>query len=206
MKQLNEGKQMTSVWRIPLCTGNERIKNEQGKKAHSTQKPEELLKRVILSSSSEGDLVLDPFSGSGTTCAVAKKLNRKSVGIEKEEKYIKIIKNRLEGIDKDNFKHLRIVEPEKKILSRVSMQELLAKDYIKIGQKIWTKNKKYSAVILNDGNIKNEVGIGSIHKIGAIIKETESCNGWMLWCFEDDNKLEFIDKYRIKYRENNNGQ
>jgi site-specific DNA-methyltransferase (adenine-specific)/modification methylase len=200
MKQLNDGKQMTSVWRIPLCTGNERIKNEQGKKAHSTQKPEELLKRVILSSSSEGDLVLDPFSGSGTTCAVAKKLNRKSVGIEKEEKYIKIIKKRLEGIDKDNFKHLRIVEPEKKILSRVSMQELLAKNYIKIGQKIWTKNKKYSAIILNDGNIKNEVGIGSIHKIGAIIKDTESCNGWMLWCFEKQGKLALIDEYRKNYR------
>jgi DNA modification methylase len=205
MKQLNGGKQMTSVWQIPLCTGNERIKNEQGKKAHSTQKPEQLLKRVILSSSSEGDLVLDPFSGSGTTCAVAKKLNRKSVGIEKEEKYIKISKKRLEDIEQNNFKHLRIVEPEKNILSRVSMQVLLAKDYIKIGQKIWTKNKKHSAIILSDGNIENGVGVGSIHKIGAMIKESESCNGWMFWCFQDNNKLEFIDKYRIKYRENNNG-
>ena len=82
MKQLNGGKQMTSVWQIPLCTGNERIKDANGKKAHSTQKPEELLKRIILSSSKEGDLVLDPFLGSGTTCAVAKKLHRKSVGIE----------------------------------------------------------------------------------------------------------------------------
>ncbi len=205
MKELNGGKQMTSVWQIPLCTGNERIKNKQGKKAHSTQKPEELLRRVILSSSSEGDLVLDPFSGSGTTCAVAKKLNRKSVGIEKEEKYIAISKKRLENIDQKNFKHLRIIEPEKKFVARVSMQELLAKKYIKVGQKIWTKNRVHSAVILNDGNIKNGVGAGSIHKIGAIIRETESCNGWMFWCFENNNKLEFIDEYRIKYRENNHG-
>ena len=92
MKQLNEGKQMTSVWKIPLCTGNERIKDENGKKAHSTQKPEELLKKIILSSSHEKDLILDPFLGSGTTCAVAKKLCRKSIGIEKEEKYIQISK------------------------------------------------------------------------------------------------------------------
>ncbi len=203
MKQLNGGKQMTSVWQIPLCTGNERIKNEQGKKAHSTQKPEELLKRVILSSSSEGNLVLDPFSGSGTTCAVAKKLNRKSVGIEKEEKYIKISKKRLEDIEQNNFKHLRIVEPEKNTLSRVSMQELLIKNYIKIGQKFWTKNKKHSAVVLSDGSIKNGVGKGSIHKIGAMIKESESCNGWMFWCFESNNKLEFIDNYRVKYRADN---
>ncbi len=200
MKQLNNGKQMTSVWHIPLCTGNERIKNEQGKKAHSTQKPEELLKRVILSSSSEGDLVLDPFSGSGTSCAVAKKLNRKSVGIEKEEKYIKISKKRLENITQNNFKHLRIVEPAKNILSRVSMQELLAKNYIETGQKIWTKNKKYSATILDDGNIKNGVGSGSIHKIGAMIKEAENCNGWMFWHYENQGKLTLIDEYRKTYR------
>ena len=105
MKQLNGGKQMTSVWQIPLCTGKERIKGKDGKKAHSTQKPEELLKRVILSSSSEGDVILDPFSGSGTTCAAAKKLNRKSVGIEKELQYVKISKKRLAEIETNGVKH-----------------------------------------------------------------------------------------------------
>ena len=99
MKQLNGSKQMVSVWQIPLCTGLERIKGEDGKKAHSTQKPEELLRRVILSSSSEGDLVLDPFLGSGTTGAVARKLNRKFIGIEREEKYIKIAKQRISSIN-----------------------------------------------------------------------------------------------------------
>lgn len=106
MKQLNGGKQMTSVWQIPLCTGNERIKDERGKKAHSTQKPEALLKRVILSSSNENDLILDPFSGSGTTSAVAKKLNRKSIGIEREVEYIKITQLRLQSINPNAFKHL----------------------------------------------------------------------------------------------------
>ena len=99
MKQLNDGKQMTSVWQIPLCTGKERIKDENGKKAHSTQKPEALLERVILSSSDEGDLVLDPFLGSGTTCAVAQKLNRRSIGIEQDPRYVEIAEHRLKSIE-----------------------------------------------------------------------------------------------------------
>ena len=104
MKQLNGGKQMTSVWQIPLCTGAERIKDNAGKKAHSTQKPEKLLERVILSSSNEGDTVLDPFLGSGTTCAVAKKLNRNSIGIEQEPRYVDIAETRLKSINADLFR------------------------------------------------------------------------------------------------------
>ena len=97
MKQFNNGKQLTSVWQIPLCTGKERIKDEHGKKAHSTQKPEALLERVILASSNEGDLILDPFLGSGTTCAVAQKLNRRSIGIEQEPRYVEIAEKRLKA-------------------------------------------------------------------------------------------------------------
>lgn len=148
---------MTSVWQIPLCTGHERIKNAQGKKAHSTQKPEELLKRIILSSSSEGDLVLDPFSGSGTTCAVAKKLNRPSIGIEKEQGYVKISTKRLENINPDDFEHLIIKEPNKKTAVRVSMEQLVTSNYIQESQILYTKNKKHSATVLSDGRIKNGV-------------------------------------------------
>ncbi len=200
MKQLNGGKQMTSVWQIPLCTGNERIKDKNGKKAHSTQKPEELLKRIILSSSNEGDLVLDPFLGSGTTCAVAKKLHRKSIGIEKETNYVKIAEKRLLSIKTENFQHLRITEPEKKQVTRVSMEQLLKANYIQENQTIYTKNKKDSAVILADGNIKNGIGQGSIHKIGAIIKDEKSCNGWMFWYSENQGKLALIDEHRKNYR------
>ena len=200
MKQLNGGKQMTSVWQIPLCTGNERLKDEQGKKAHSTQKPEELLKRVILSSSSEKDLVLDPFSGSGTTCAVAKKLNRNGIGIEKEHKYIQISKKRLESINQNDYRHLRIVEPEKKVIARVSMEELVKSKYIQESQTIYTSGKKHSAVVLPDGSIKNGVGTGSIHKVGAMIKDAESCNGWLFWYFENQGELVLIDEYRKQYR------
>lgn len=200
MKCLNGGKQMTSVWQIPLCTGNERIKKTNGKKAHSTQKPEELLKRIILSSSNEGDLVLDPFLGSGTTCAVAKKLNRKCIGMEKTLDYIKISTQRLKNIRVENFAHLRLQEPEKQSLQRVSMQTLVKKGYIKVGEKFCTKNKKYYGEVLADGNIKNGVATGSIHKIGAMIKQTQSCNGWFFWCVENAGKLIFIDEYRRKYR------
>lgn len=205
MKQLNGGKQMTSVWQIPLCTGKERIKDEKGKKAHSTQKPEELLKRVILSSTHEGDVVLDPFNGSGTTCAVAKKLNRKGIGIEKELKYIDITKKRLESINPAHFEDWRIKEPPKQKLDRVSMEQLVKDNYIQESQVLYTKSKKHAAVVLADGNLKNGVGVGSIHKIGAMIKNTESCNGWLFWYYEDKGKLILIDEYRKQYRSTHNG-
>ena len=203
MKRLNEGKQMTSVWRIPLCTGRERIKNKEGKKAHSTQKPEELLKRVILSSTSEGDLVLDPFLGSGTTSAVSKKLGRKSIGIEKEPRYIEISKRRISSIDSNDYAYLRLKEPNRKRIIRISMSKLVMEKYLIENQIVYSKNRKYTAVIKKDGSIENGIGRGSIHKIGAILKNSISCNGWRFWYFEEAGKLELIDKKREIYRKNN---
>ncbi len=200
MKQLNGGKQMTSVWNIALCTGHERIKGDDGKKAHSTQKPEELLKRVILSSSKEHDIVLDPFSGSGTTCAVAKKLNRCAIGIEKEIKYVEVSKKRLDKIDTNDYKDIQLKEPKKEVLMRVSMDSLVSNNYFDIGQILFTKNKKHFAKVLENGTIQNGVGIGSIHQIGAKILQSESCNGWMFWCYDDDGKSKLIDEKRKEYR------
>lgn len=200
MKQMNGGKQMTSVWQIPLCTGGERIKGADGKKAHSTQKPETMLTRVILSSSAEGDVVLDPFLGSGTTCAVAKKLARKSIGIEKEIQYVKISEKRLAGIHPGVFKHWRLVEPEKNTASRVSMAQLVSAHYIRENQAIYTKNKKHSVVVLTDGRVKNGAGSGSIHQIGALIKGAPNCNGWMFWHYDDGGQLKLIDDLRKDYR------
>ncbi len=202
MKQLNDGKQMTSVWRIPLCTGAERIKDEYGKKAHSTQKPEALLQRVILSSSNEGDLVLDPFLGSGTTCAVAKKLNRRSIGIEQEPRYVDIAENRLKSINAELFQDMRLVEPPPKRLQRVSMQQLVEARYIRENQCLYTKDKTCSAIVLPDGKIQNSIGTGSIHKIGALLNNTESCNGWMYWYYEDKDTLKLLDEKRRLYRKN----
>ena len=206
MKQLNDGKQMTSVWQIPLCTGTERIKDERGKKAHSTQKPEALLQRVILSSSNEGDTVLDPFLGSGTTCVVAKKLKRRSIGIEQEPRYVEIAENRLKSINSDLFQELRLTEPPPKRLQRVSMQELVEARYIRENQCLYSKDKTCSAVVLPDGRIQNSTGTGSIHKIGALLKDTESCNGWMYWYYEEEGTMKLLDEKRILYRENNGPQ
>ena len=111
MKKYNGGKQMTSVWQIGLCTGAERLKGEDGKKAHSTQKPQELLKRIILSSTKQGDIVLDPFFGTGTTGAAAKKLKRNYIGIEKEPEYIKLAENRIGGIT-SHFEEADWIETE----------------------------------------------------------------------------------------------
>ncbi len=203
MKQLNNGKQMTSVWQIPLCTGRERIKDEHGKKAHSTQKPEAMLQRVILSSSNEGDTVLDPFLGSGTTCAVAQKLNRESIGIEQEPRYVEIAENRLKSINIDLFQDMRLTEPPPKRLQRVSMQQLVEARYIRENQRIYSKDKIYSATVLSDGRIQNSVGTGSIHKIGGLLKDTESCNGWMYWYCEAEGVLKLLDEKRDIYRKNN---
>ena len=200
MKQLNNGKQMVSVWQIPLCTGIERIKDDNGKKAHSTQKPEELLRRVILSSSKEGDLVLDPFSGSGTTGAVARKLNRKFVGIEKEEKYIRISEKRIKEINPENFRSINLIEPNKEDLQRVSVKELLELKYFQIGETFYSRNKKEQATLTEDGMLLFNGELASIHRIGAIIQNKPSCNGWTYWLVERDKKLISIDELRQKFR------
>lgn len=200
MKTLNGGKQMTSVWSIPLCTGRERIRGADGKKAHSTQKPEALLRRVILASSREGDRVLDPFAGTGTTGAVAKKLNRRSVCIEREAGYAEICRRRLAGIDAAEFAEWRLVEPERRRAARVSMQALLAANYLRPRQRLYTKNKAESAVVLADGRVRNHVGEGSIHQVGALIRESEACNGWFFWYYEGRQGLVALDERRREYR------
>ena len=200
MKQLNGGKQMVSVWQIPLCTGLERIKGEDGKKAHSTQKPEELLRRVILSSSKEGDLVLDPFSGSGTTGTVARKLNRKFVGIEKEEKYIQISEKRIRSINPENFRSINLVEPNKENELRVSVKELLDANYFQVGEVFYSKNKKEKATITADGMLDFNGEIASIHRTGAIIQDKPSCNGWTYWLVKRGNDFILIDELRQQFR------
>lgn len=159
--------------------------------------------RVILSSSNEEDLVVDPFLGSGTTCAVARKLNRKSIGIEQESRYVEIAENRLKSINSDLFQYIRLTEPPPKRLRRVSMQQLVEANYIQENQCLYSKDKAYSATVLPDGRIQNSIGIGSIHKIGALLKDTEGCNGWMYWYYEDEGTLKLLDEKRNLYRENN---
>jgi DNA modification methylase len=199
MKKYNGGKQMTSVWHIGLCIGDERLKGGDGKKAHSTQKPEELLKRIILSTTRQGDLVLDPFFGTGTTGAVAKKLKRDFIGIEKEAEYIALAKNRIDNI-KIFFPEADWVEEEKEKRNRVSFETLLKEQVIKAGESLYTR-KAYNAAasVLADGKLEYQNQTGSIHRIGAVIQQTPSCNGWKFWYVMRNDKSVLIDELRNEY-------
>ncbi|MDM8533023.1 DNA methyltransferase [Anaerolineales bacterium HSG25] len=204
MKNLNEEKQMQNVWYIPLCTGAERLK-VNGKKAHSTQKPEALLYRIILSSSNTHDIVLDPFFGSGTTGAVAKKLKRNFIGIEKESKYVEIATERIKNIPPMLLDFDLLVTPSKRNLPRVSFGQLIEAQYLTIGQTVYSKSHKYSAVIKADSQLKTENFTGSIHKVAAKILNKSAHNGWDFWYYEDgNNKLMCIDVLRNKYRQDFN--
>jgi len=205
MKKYNGDKQMTSVWQIGLCIGEERLKGEDGKKAHSTQKPEELLKRVILSTSKQGDIVLDPFFGTGTTGAVAKKLNRNFIGIEKEPEYISIAKKRINAI-KVLFPEAEWEEIDKEKQERVPFETLLNERLINIGETLYTrKTYRATAFVLQDGKLEYKKQIGSIHRIGAIIQQTPSCNGWKFWYIMRDDKSILIDDIRSEYLRRKNG-
>lgn len=191
---------MRSDWYIPIRNGDERIKHN-GKKAHSTQKPEELLYRIILSTSNVGDLVLDPFMGSGTTAAVAKKLKRNYIGIEKEEFYVKIAKERLEKI-KPIEKEL-LEYPIERPIPKVPFGNLIEKNLIDVGEFLYSKDKKFKAQVLSDASIIFNGEVGSIHKISSLILNKPSNNGWTFWYVERDNELVSIDlirnEYAIKY-------
>lgn len=202
MKKYNGGKQMTSVWQIGLCIGNERIKGNDGKKAHSTQKPEELLKRVILSTTKQGDIVLDPFFGTGTTGAVAKKLNRYFIGIEQEEKYIDVAQKRIDSINY-LLPEAEWIEEEKENKIKIPFTNLIKNNLISVGDFLYTR-KKYNkkAKILENGSLLYEdKTIGSIHKIGALIQQTPSCNGWKFWYINKNNKILLLDDLRTQYIE-----
>jgi DNA modification methylase len=205
MKKYNGNKQMTSVWQIGLCIGDERLKGGDGKKAHSTQKPEELLKRVILSTSKQGDIVLDPFFGTGTTGAVAKKLKRNFIGIEKEPEYISLAKKRIDSA-KVFFPEADWEEEDKEKQDRAPFETLLKEGLIKIGEPLYTR-KTYSATarVLSDGKLEYKNQKGSIHKIGAMIQQTPSCNGWKFWYIIRDDKSVLIDDLRNEYLRRKHG-
>jgi modification methylase len=199
MKKYNDEKQMTSVWKIGLCVGGERIKGSDGKKAHSTQKPEELLKRVILSTTKQGDIVLDPFFGTGTTGAVAKKLGRNFLGIEKESSYIKVAQKRISGI-KTFLPEASWVEEEKSVKQKVPFVNLVKENVIKSGDILFTRKRfDKKAKVLSNGFLECDKNIGSIHRLGAMIQQTASCNGWKFWYVLKNNKALVIDDLRSDY-------
>lgn len=200
MKNVNDEKQMPNVWQIPLCTGAERIK-VNGKKAHSTQKPEALLFRIILSSSNNGDVVLDPFFGSGTTGAVAKKLKRHFIGIEREPDYIEIAQRRIDAIMPSLFDDDLLVTNSKRNQPRINFSALIEAGYIAIGQTLYSKNHEQQALVHADGTLSSGTISGSIHKVAASLLAQSAYNGWDFWYVENqDKQFVSIDELRNKYR------
>lgn len=197
MKALNDDLQMRSDWYLPIVTGKQRLKLN-GKKVHSTQKPEALLYRVIMAASNPGDLVLDPFFGTGTTGAVAKKLGRSWIGIERDKKYIRVAQKRIEAVKVVDREALHV---EKRKQARVPFGALLENGLLQPGQSLYFAKNGVRAKILSNGHLRCGQITGSIHGVAKALMENAPANGWDLWFYKDENgKKKVIDELREKIR------
>ncbi len=195
MKAANDDIQMRSDWLFPICTGSERLKDENGNKVHPTQKPEALLARVLLSSSKPGDVVLDPFFGTGTTGAVAKKLGRHFVGVEREQAYIDAALERIAEVEPLEMTALKVMTG-KRAEPRVAFSSLLDNGLIKPGSALYDARRRFRAEIRADGTLACGEFVGSIHKVGAQVQGLDACNGWAFWHYERHGGLMSIDELR----------
>jgi site-specific DNA-methyltransferase (adenine-specific) len=200
MKALNDDLQMRSDWHLPLATGKERLK-VNGQKAHSTQKPEALLYRVILASSNPGDVVLDPFFGSGTTGAVAKKLGRHWIGIEKNTAYVDIARKRIETVEPAPAESIQW--PDKRREKRIPFGALLEAGLLQPGQTLWfAKDESIAATVRADGKIISGSLTGSIHSVAKGLLNGAPVNGWDAWFFIQNGEKKPIDELREIIRRN----
>lgn len=203
MKNLNDELQMRSDWLLPICSGNERLKGEDGAKAHPTQKPESLLYRVLLSSTKPDDVVLDPFFGTGTTGVVARRMGRHFIGLERDEGYIKAAKARLKGIEQIAPTEI-LVTPSKREEPRIPFGTVLERGLLHPGDALYDMKKSHRAVVKADAtllaNSKNGKITGSIHKVGAAVQGLPACNGWSYWYYENRGRLMPIDLLRQRIR------
>tara|TARA_B100001123_G_scaffold434012_1_gene559794 strand:- start:1043 stop:2110 length:1068 start_codon:yes stop_codon:yes gene_type:complete len=200
LKCLNDDLQMRSDWSFPICSGKERLK-KNGKKVHSTQKPEALLHRIILATTNKGDSILDPFLGTGTTAVVAKKLGRKYFGIERHKEYFRAANERINKAKVIEESYLDTLENSKS-KPRVPFGSLVELGIIKPGTNIFDQKKKINAKIMVDGSVKYQHTEGSIHKVAAKIIGAESCNGWTYWHYQSGNSLKPINELRQRLRPN----
>ena len=195
MKAMNDDLQMRSDWNLPLATGKQRIKSN-GTKAHSTQKPEALLYRIIMASSNVGNVVLDPFFGSGTTGAIAKRLGRNWIGIERDKKYIKISQKRIDAVRQAD---LTAINVEKRKQARVPFGALLENGLLSPGQSLYFTKNNLRAKILSNGHIKCGDVTGSIHGVAKSLMNGAPANGWDLWLYKDENgKKKVINELRAE--------
>ena len=199
MKSLNDDLQMRSDWELPVCSGKERLRVHGGK-AHPTQKPEALLYRVILSSSNPGDKILDPFFGTGTTGAVAKKLQRHWIGIERDAGYVQLARQRIEGVDPGLFSEDVYVFPSRRSRPRVAFGRLLEANLIQPGQILYFGVKgEVTGTVRADGAIQCDGLVGSIHQVGRKLMNAP-CNGWEHWYYEDgQGERKPLDALRVAY-------
>jgi modification methylase len=200
MKALNDDLQMRSDWFLPLCTGPERLRNEHGLKLHPTQKPEALLHRVLLASTSAEEIVLDPFMGTGTTAVVAKRLGRHFIGIERHPAYIEAALKRLLDIRRASRAGLAVT-PSKRDVQRVPFGTLVERGLVPPGTRLYDRARRVSATVAADGTLKSGTAQGSIHRVGALVQNTPSCNGWMFWHIERDGTLVTLDTLRAAVRD-----
>ncbi|HEY1095620.1 MAG TPA: site-specific DNA-methyltransferase [Alphaproteobacteria bacterium] len=206
MKRLNDDKQMRSDWELALCTGHERIKDNKGRKAHPTQKPESLLHRVLMSSSQPGDVVLDPFFGSGTSGAVAKRLGRHFIGIEQDSTYIKVATDRIAAVEPiADLDSLNV--PSKREEKRIPFGTLIEQGLLRPGTWLVDERRRFKAKVAVDGYLElhDKSGApqrGSIHQVGALVQGAPSCNGWTFWHLEDaKGKTIPLDRLRQDIRD-----
>src|SRR5499427_3659144 len=199
LKAGNEDIQVRSDWTIALCTGEERLKGRDNKKLHPTQKPEALLARVILSSSRPDDVVLDPFCGTGTTGAVAKRLGRRFIGIEREEVYRQAAERRIAAVKPLPAASLASFQTARDA-PRVPFSALIERGMIMPGADLFDAKRRHKALVRADGAIALGDAVGSIHRIGALAQGLEACNGWTFWHVERAGALTLIDALRAQIR------
>ena len=200
LKQANDDTQMRSDWLFPICTGAERLKDDNDDKVHPTQKPESLLYRVLMATTKPGDVVLDPFFGTGTTGAVAKKLGRHFIGCEREETYINAALKRIASIKPLENIVLETVKG-KRAEKRVAFGSLIEQGLIMPGAKLVDAKQKHEAIVRADGSLISGKHEGSIHKVGALVQDAAACNGWTYWHLKEGKNLTCIDEYRTQIRE-----
>ncbi len=198
MKALNDDLQMRSDWLLPICSGGERVKGEDGGKAHPTQKPEALLYRILLACTKPGDVVLDPFFGTGTTGAVARRLGRRWIGIEREPAYVKVAHERIQSTLPLDESAMQTVA-DKRELPRVAFGVLVESGLVPPGTTLIDAKRRWTASVRADGSITCGSHSGSIHKVGAALQNAPSCNGWTFWHIEASGTPQPLDALRQKH-------
>ncbi|WP_413788591.1 site-specific DNA-methyltransferase [Paludibacillus litoralis] len=199
LKALNDGVQMRSDWEMPICSGHERLKTADGQKVHPTQKPEGLLHRILIASTEPGDVVLDPFFGTGSTGAVAKRLGRRWIGIEREHAYREAARARIANVVPAGTEALTVTASKRKE-PRVPFGRVVERRMLEPGEVLESVNGRHRARVRADGTLISADAVGSIHQVGAAVEGAPSCNGWTYWHFRRDGQRVPIDVLRQQIR------